>query len=287
MLLELKRKTGTGWLGFSRKPASLLIPAVCFLLVGIGATGAAELTGRQILDQAAERHEYPYEYEVQRMTLIDKGGYKDVRQTRRYVRQNEKSKTYKYLIVFNDPPGVRGVALLTWQNKTRDDDQWLYLPSMGRKMKRIAKGGKRNYFMGTDFTFEDMVSENRDKFKYVRRPDEKIDGVSHFVVEAYPKDKKIRKSSGYKFRRTWVRKDIFFVTRTDYFDRRGRYIKRQVSSELVKIKGNLWRAKRTVVDNKKENHKTIVEILERSLDAKAVPKKNFRQRFVTSGRHIR
>ena len=226
------------------------------------------------MDQVAERHEKDFEHEVQEMVLIDKKGNKEKRLLKRYQRKGE-DENFKYLMVFHDPSGVRGVALLTWQNKEKDDDQFMYLPSMGKKMKRIAKGGKRNYFMGTDFTFEDLVTESRDKFTYKRLPDETIDGKEYFVIEAYPEEAELKKSTGYKFRRLWVKKDIFFIIRTDYFDRRGRYIKQQLSKNLEQVDGNLWRAKGQIIDNKKMKHK--FEIDER--DIKDV-KKNLRKDVV-------
>ena len=263
-----------------------IVLAIIFSLSFSGFSTAEELTGRQIMDQVSERHEKDFEYEVQEMVLVDKKGNKEKRLLKRYQRKGEDG-NFKYLMVFHDPSGVRGVALLTWQNKDKDDDQFMYLPSMGKKMKRIAKGGKRNYFMGTDFTFEDLVTESRDKFTYKRLPDETQDGTEYFVIEAYPEEANIKKSTGYKFRRLWVKKDIFFIVRTDYFDRRGRFIKQQLSKNLEQVDGKLWRANGQIIDNKKMNHKTAVKVAERSLEEKNVPETNFRQRFVTSGKHVR
>ena len=157
-----------------------IVLAIILSLSFTGISTADALTGRQIMDQVAERHEKDFEYEVQEMVLIDKKGNKEKRLLKRYQRKGE-DENFKYLMVFHDPSGVRGVALLTWQNKEKDDDQFMYLPSMGKKMKRIAKGGKRNYFMGTDFTFEDLVTESRDKFTYKRLPDETKDGAEYFL----------------------------------------------------------------------------------------------------------
>ena len=44
--------------------------------------------------------------------------------------------------------------------KDREDDQWLYMPAYGQKLKRIAGGNKKGYFMGTDFSYEDLRPEN-------------------------------------------------------------------------------------------------------------------------------
>lgn len=262
---------------------------VAGLLIAIGAisspAGAQELNGRQILDQAAERHERDYEREIQKMALIDKGKVKDARELRRYARRTDGN--YRYLLVFHSPSGIKGSALLTWQNKDKPDDQWLYLPAMGDKMKRIAEGGRKNYFMGTDYTYEDLVSESRDKFEYRRLPDETADGIAYYVVEARATDPTLKKETGYGARKLWVRKDIFFIARTDYFDKRGKLIKRQTTDKVAQVDKTAWRAALSRMENFDENHVTEIEVTGRDLTEAAVKPEIFRERYVTSGQHIR
>ncbi len=261
----------------------------CFstlLVFVIGPVAAEELTGRQIIDQVAERHQQPFEYEEQELVLTDKAGNKETREMRRFARDDGKGNA-KYLVVFRAPAGVKGVALLTWQNKGKSDDQWLYLPAMGKKMKRIAKGGRKNYFMGTDYTFEDLISASRDDFDYELQDEQSVDGKPNYVIKVTPKDKKIAKKSGYKHRLMFVQKDIMFITRIDYFNKRGKFIKRQTLSELENVGGEVWRANLASMKNDKEAHTTEIKLIKRSLDEKAVPKKNFKKRFITSGKHMR
>ena len=78
--------------------------------------------------------------------------------------------------MFDSPAGVEGVALLTWQVASGEDDQWISLPAAGGDLKRQASGSKRNYFMGTDFANEDLVAEDRSKYSYERSDDVTIAG---------------------------------------------------------------------------------------------------------------
>ena len=186
--------------------------------------------------------------------------------------------------------GVRGVALLTWQNRGASDDQWIHLPAYGREMKRSADGGKRNYFMGTDFAFEDMTSEDRDKFRYERQPDENaelkdqsakvINTIDSYVVDAYPRDKELAAETGYKYRR-------LYISRIDFYDRRGRFLKNQYAWNMEQIEGDTWRANTMLMDNAKEKHQTLVQVQNRDLSEDGVPERMFEQRWVTSGRHLR
>jgi hypothetical protein len=267
----------------SRVRAGLLVG---LWLCGAGPIEAEELTGRQILDQVAERHEASHEFEAQTMTLVDKKGNQEVRTVRRYARKGEDGQ-FKYLFVFDSPPGVKGVALLTWQHADADDDQWLYLPAQGDQLKRIAKGSKKNYFMGTDFTFEDLVSEPRDKFAFTRLADETLDGTGCFVVDVVPADPGLIKESGYQKRTVWVRQDIFFIVRTDYLDKQGKLVKRQTAGELVNAAGPTWRATTAHMENLSNGHATHIRVEQRLLEESAAPEGHFQQRFLQSGQHLR
>ena len=273
---------------------------ICASLIPLHATAQTvapeDMTGAQIMDEVSGRHDRPYEMENQAMTLMDDRGNTEDRKLRRYAREVEDD-LYRYLLVFDEPAGVRGVALLTWQNRGASDDQWIHLPAYGREMKRSADGGKRNYFMGTDFAFEDMTSEDRSKFSYERQADEiaeikdetgtVVESIDAFVVDAYPKDEDLAAETGYQYRRLYISKDRFFIRRIDFFDRRGRYLKTQHSRDMVQIEGDTWRANTTVMDNDKLKHKTLVHVESRDLSEDSVPARMFEQRWVTSGRHLR
>lgn len=266
-------------------PCLLGIALGGLLALGQGEVRAGELTGRQIIDRVSELHERDFEKEIQKMTLIDKSGATEERLVYRYAR--DEGTTARFLLVFHEPAGIKGSALLTWQHDDKDDDQWLYLPAMGKQLKRIAKGGRKNAFMGTDYTFEDLVSESRDKFTYNLLPDQQVEGADSYVVDAVPSDPEVEKESGYKFRRLYVRKDNMFIVRTDYFDRRGNELKRQTATGLVEIGNGGWRANASRMENLRSGHATEIKVVERNFAEAEVPADIFRERFILSGRHVK
>jgi len=268
---------------FPKLCSSALLAAGLLL---VPALAAAELTGRQIVDKVSANHEAPLEFELQTMTLMSGDKVDEVRETRRYALKEGENR-WKYLIAFLSPAGVKGVGLLTWSKPGDQDDQWLYIPALGEKLKRIAQGSQKDYFMGTDFTFEDLTFEDKNDFQYSLKGEETLDGQAHHVVETVPANDKIKKESGYGKRVLFVRKDIFFVTRTDYYDRNDRLIKRQTASDLVKVKGNMWRARKALMDNFAKKHKTAVEVTQRSFDAASVPAAAFTHQFILNGKHTR
>lgn len=263
-----------------------LAVAAVLAAANVGVAEAQEPTGRQILDESSKRHSRDHEAEAQRMTLYAKGAVTETRELRRLTRKVGDDET-RYLMNFSSPRGVRGVSLLTWSFDKRDDDQWLYLPAEGNRTKRIAKGGRRTPFMGTDYTYEDLVSESRDKFKYDRQPDQVLDSVPHFVVDATAADADLARETGYKSRRLFVRKDTYFVARIDYYDRRGELFKRQTMTSLANVEGSAWRANTARMENLRENTATVIEVLERKFDEASVPERMFVERYLTSQEHMR
>ena len=106
---------------------------------------AEDLSGRQIMEKQKQMHETKNEFELQKMVLVDSSNNKDVREVKRYSKEVEEG-VHKFLIVFLSPENIKGTALLTWEHAGAESDQWLYMPAR-KKMQRIAKGGKKNYFI--------------------------------------------------------------------------------------------------------------------------------------------
>jgi outer membrane lipoprotein-sorting protein len=260
--------------------------ALVVLALPLSAAAQSDWTGAQIFHQIANRHLAPYEMEAMELTLIDRSGNRELREVRRFTRL-ERSGEFRHLLVFDLPPEIRGVALLIRQPPQGADEQWLYLPAFGKVMKRIASGGIRNEFMGTDYAYEDLVVHRSQAYRYERRPDQTIDGIPCYVLDSYPRDARLKKASGYRYRRLWVRQDLFFIMREEYYDRRGRLFKRQAVKDLVNIGGNAWRANSWTMENIRKKHRTLVRVVARKLDESSVPEEIFRPDRITSGRHVR
>ena len=247
---------------------------------------ADDMTGLQIMEEASKRHDRPVEYSLEEMQLIDgSGNVEETRMLRRYAREFENSLS-KYLLTFDSPAGVKGVAMLTWETDSGEDDQWTYLPAT-KKLKRIVGGGKRNYFLGTDFANEDLVAENLSRHRYERQADQDLDGVPHYVVWAFPETKAAKKSTGYHFREIFLRKDNFFQNKVKFFERRTKkHIKTLTVLKTSDIDNGGVRADESVMDNHKENHKTVSRIVSRDFDEGKVPDAIFKQRYIKKKKHI-
>jgi Outer membrane lipoprotein-sorting protein len=265
----------------------VLLPALLFFTLFSEPVRANEiLTGRGIMDEVFKRHEmFPYVFEEQTIIMTDNAGNRDVRKARRFSRV-EKDETVKYLLVFDNPSEVRGVALLAIRHHAGSIESMIYLPAFGKKLESNIGKSRGTNFLGTDFALEDLAAEVLSDFRYVREADQKINKISHFVVEAFPQDKEIQRTTGYGLRRHFIRQDNFFIIRTDYYDRRGRFFKSQTSHDLKRVDGDMWRASMILMENHKKRHNTLIKIDRRVFSLDYVPPEMFTCNWLLENRHI-
>ena len=211
---------------------AMLVPALAL-------AGEAEDKGLAIAKEADRRDE-GFGDSKSKMTMIlrNKRGQESKRELE--IRTLEvKDDGDKSLTVFHTPRDVRGTALLTYSHGVEPDDQWLYLPAL-RRVKRIASNNQSGPFMGSEFAYEDLSSQEIDKYTYKYLKDEKVDGVDCFLVEQYP----VRKDSGYTRMQTWMDKDEYRVRKIDFYDRKGTLLKTLTPSDYKQFLGKHWRAQR-------------------------------------------
>jgi len=255
-----------------------------FLLLIPFTAHAGELNGRQIIELQKERHSVKSDTAEIVMLLVDRKGNKKQRLIRRYGKEFENG-LKRALIVFKEPKDIAGTALLTWELEGGKEKQWLYLPAQ-KKMQRIAGHSKKGVFMGTDFTYEDLQPDAIENYNYNLLDTEKVDKADCYVIEITPATKEKQKESAYSRRVAWVRKDIFFTVKIEFYDRRCRLLKSQTNHNLVNLEGTVWMAKKSLMSNHRKNHKTLMGVKERRINI-FIDDTVFTERFIMSGKHIR
>ena len=242
---------------------------------------ASGQTGLDIVKKAKELHITQDEESHVKMILVDAQGNKKERKIVNYAK-TDKSDLNKLLMRFLTPRDVENTALLTWEQKGGDDDQWLYLPATG-KPKRIASSGKKNRFMGTDFSYEDLRPEPLDSYEYKLVGSENIDGKPCFVIEAFPKTDKEKQDSGYSKRKFWILKDTHFSLKREFYDKTGTLEKIELSLDLKAIGGTLWRANTTEMQDVRKKTKTLLVVDSRKLN-QGLSDQLFTERELTKGK---
>ena len=186
-----------------------------------------------------------------KMILRNKHGQESTRmmenQTLELIEDGDKS-----LIVFDSPRDVKGTATLTYTHKEGPDDQWLYLPAI-KRVKRISSDNKSGPFMGSEFAYEDLSSQEVEKYTYKYLKDENMAGADCFVVERDPVDPK----SGYTRQVVWFNKENYRQEKVEYYDRKNSLLKTLTFENYNIYLDKHWRAG----EFKMVNHQTGKETL--------------------------
>jgi hypothetical protein len=220
------------------KTLSSLLPALLLCLVSLHALAeTAEEKGLAIAMEADRRDSGFGDYtDDVKMILRNKQGQESVREIRSRTLEGT-SDGDKSLTIFDEPRDVQGTALLSFTHKQGPDDQWLYLPAL-KRVKRIASDNKSGPFMGSEFAYEDITSQEVDKYTYRFLRDDKLDGMDVFVFERYPRDE----NSGYTRQIVWMDKDHYKERKIEYYDRKNALLKTLTFSGYQLYNGKFWRA---------------------------------------------
>jgi outer membrane lipoprotein-sorting protein len=159
----------------------------------------------------------------------------------------------KALTIFDSPADVKGTAFLSFTHVNEPDDQWLYLPAL-KRVKRIASKNKSGPFMGSEFAFEDMSSQEVDKYTYKWLRDEQLDGKDVYVIERVPVDK----YSGYTRQIVWMDKGIYHPLKVEFYDRKNALLKTLEFKGYQQYLGKYWRADGMEMNNHQNGKSTLL-----------------------------
>ena len=143
----------------------------------------------------------------------------------------------KRLSFFDNPGDVKGTAFLSFTHKTDDDDQWLYLPAL-KRVKRISSSNKAGAFMNSEFAYEDISSQEVEKYTYEFLRDDEFEGTPVYVNKSDPVDP----DSGYSKLEVWVDKDRYIPLKIDFYNRGEELKKTLVFKDYEQYLDQYWRA---------------------------------------------
>ncbi len=235
----------------------VLIIFTLSILTGMGSvlSYSEELSGLEVMSRVDNRDDGDDLIQKIHQKLIDKRG--NIREREMVSFRKDYGKDNKSISYFLSPANIRDTALLTWDYDgiEKDDDQWLYLPAL-KKVRRISSSDRGDYFMGTDFTFEDIKqTPELEDYNWTLAGSETIDGHDCWVVVGEPRTDALKKNLGYSKTRGLIRKDINMTIRTDYWDRKAQLLKHFRATELKQIDG-IWTATIMVMENIQTKHYT-------------------------------
>ena len=159
----------------------------------------------------------------------------------------------KTMIIFDQPRDVKGTALLTFSHKTEPDDQWLYLPAL-KRVKRISSRNKSGPFMGSEFAYEDLASQEVEKYSYRFIKDDVLDGEAMFLLERDPVDE----NSGYRRQLVWIDQAEYRPMKIEFYDRKDSLLKTLTFRGYRQYLDRYWRADEMYMENHQTGKSTLL-----------------------------
>ncbi len=160
----------------------------------------------------------------------------------------------KSMSIFDQPADVKGTAFLTFSHAIKSDEQWMFLPSI-KRVKRINSKNKSGPFMGSEFAFEDISSQEVEKYTYKYLRDENLNGIDCFVIERVP----AYKHSGYTRQVGWINKAEYRAEKIVFYDRKNSLLKTLSYNEYEKYLDQYWRAHELSMENHQTGKSTLLK----------------------------
>ena len=155
----------------------------------------------------------------------------------------------KMLLFFKTPKRDKGVGFLKIESG-ENDKLSLFIPKL-KKIRRISNSNQSDSFMGSDLSFEDLLSRNIDDFdyKFIKTSDDNM-----YILESICKDK----TSEYSRHVSWISKDDLLIKKEESYDQNNKLLKEKLFNYIT-IK-DYQLISQIEVTNIQDQHKTILKI---------------------------
>ncbi|GHU25903.1 hypothetical protein FACS1894172_19770 [Spirochaetia bacterium] len=192
-------------------------------------------TAAEIVDASRNRISANTVSTRSRMIITAKDGSKTERVIDQYSKDDPKGNS-RTIIVFQSPASVAGTRFLTVENPGKSNNQWIFLPEFGKSRRVDASEGSGN-FMGTDMSYDDISSANRDPGldTHTLIREENMNGQACYVIQSIPKD------SSYQYSKIiqWIDKNTKIAYKIELYDKRGTQVKILETSQVREVQGRL------------------------------------------------
>jgi outer membrane lipoprotein-sorting protein len=246
------------------------------VLIMVATLTAQEITGLQIIENVYKRPTGQDQEGDLTMSLINSRGDERVREIKQFLK--DFGDMEKKIMFFQSPADVRNTSFMNWSyDKARkDDDQWIYLPAL-KKVKRISSDSKSDYFMGSDFTYDDLGDRHPSSDKHKLLREETVDGEDCYVVESIPKEEEYMYSKTI----TWIIKDKWIGKKKEFYDEDEDLLKTLTVKEVEEIKDYLI-ITFSEMHNVQKDHTTRMELKNVKVDT-GISDNKFTERMMKRG----
>lgn len=258
--LALKKQLGVTPPSASRplKSLGLLLGLLICLPADHALADDAAARGLQIATAVSERSEGDMAKRTIEMTLTDRRGRQKVRTAivMKYTTDDQRQTRITYL----SPKAVRNTTFLSHDALTQGqaDQRWLYIPA-ARKVRRIPSSDRGDYFLGTDFTYEDIQGELKfdlDDYQFVHEGLEEKNGQRLHLLSGTPRTEEISRELGYGAFRASIDEATWLPILIEFFDPAREPLKTIEVQDFQQIDG-IWTATLIQAVHHQTGHSTL------------------------------
>ena len=209
----------------------------------IGLTGLFAQTAEEVASKSFDAIS-GYKSSISNTTMILRNAQGTENKRQLTMKRFEKSDGDKSYIEFLYPLDLKGTKLLSFERIGTDDKQWLFLPEI-KRTKRISSRNKSGSFMASEFSYEDISTQNYLNYTY-KGDAEKVlkDGTSYYKITRFPKDP----NSGYSKQIAFLDTKTYLVKFGQYYDKQNRLLK-EVSFLNYRLIDNIYRIQKIEIKN--------------------------------------
>ena len=174
-----------------------------------------------------------YQSSISETTMILKNAQGVKNKRKLLIQKLERTNGDKSMIRFLYPLDIKDTKLLSYEKIGKDDKQWLYLPAL-KRVKRISSRNKSGSFMASEFSYEDIASQNYKNYSYKGEATQVTRyGKTYLQIIRIPKDK----NSGYSKQIVYIAPKTYLAKFGEYYDKQGRLLKKVSFLTYKKIDG--------------------------------------------------
>jgi len=154
---------------------------------------------------------------------------------------------------------VSGTATLTIEHSDGDDDIWIYLPAL-HKTRRLVSFNKRDSYVGTDFSYGDVIGYKVGEWRHALVGTETVDGSGCYKIESLPANRDVLQQNGYSKRVSWIRVDNFVQVKGEFYDTASVLLKTMSAAQvqLVDADRGRWQPMWLEMRNVQSGHRTEI-----------------------------
>lgn len=233
--------------------------SILALAVAMVSTVAFAQDARSIVDAALNIKKPAYNHSIIEMDLINKAGnIEEHRIIDELGRYNEKIDTSDVVMNFkvSNNKSNQGIKFLQMENKGKDDDKWIYMPSL-KTTRRVNSSEGSKSFTGTDASYDDMSTRELDDDTHELLAEENKNGYDCWKIKSTPTAATVAKAQ-YQYRIQWIDKKTNVPVYAEMYDKKdGSLLKVLTVDSIENIQGYTITTS-TTLKNVKSGHSTRI-----------------------------